>query len=84
MDLQIAFNIAIALVAGLGGWVLKWIGESLKNLRDTNTTLADKVQLIEVLMVGNYARREDLDKLANAIFTKLDRIESKLDNKQDK
>lgn len=84
MDLQLAFNIAITLVGALGGWVLKWIGDSLKSLRDTNAALSEKVQHIEVLIAGNYARRDDLDKLTAAIFTKLDRIENKLDSKQDK
>lgn len=95
MDWQTAFNVAVLLSGALGGWVLKWIGDSLKALRDTNASLAEKVQHIEVLVAGSYARKEDvekasssykesLDRLTSAIFTKLDRIEEKLDKKVDK
>jgi hypothetical protein len=37
-----------------------------------------------VLVAGEYATREDFKSLSNAIFTKLDRIEDKLDAKVDK
>ena len=39
---------------------------------------------IEVLVAGHYVTRPDMDKLGDAIFKKLDRIEGKLDGKVDK
>jgi hypothetical protein len=84
MDLQIAFNIAAALVGMLGGWVLKSISAELKELQKADKELVTKVQQIEILVVGEYVKQKDLDKLQVALFTKLDRIEGKLDGKVDK
>lgn len=84
MDMQTAFNLAVALVAFLGGWVLNSLRDSIKGLQKADTELADKVQKIEVLVAGSYVKRDDLDKLTAALFAKLDKIESKLDGKADK
>ena len=42
------------------------------------------MQKIEVLVVGDYVKRTEMDSLGAAIFAKLDRIENKLDKKADK
>jgi hypothetical protein len=83
-DYQLAFNILLSLVAFLGGWVLNSVRDSVKALHDSDTELTNKVQAIEVLVAGQYVKRDDLDKSMAAIFTKLDRIETKLDGKADK
>lgn len=84
MDIQVAFNIAVALVAFLGGWVLNSLKDSINALKQSDSELADKVQHIEVLVAGSYVKRDDLDKLTNALFAKLDRIEAMLHTKADK
>jgi lipoprotein NlpI len=95
MDMQSAFNIAITIIGVLGGWVFKTISDRLQSLADAQKNLGEKIQHIEVLVAGQYAKKEDvekatalykeaLDKLTSAIFVKLDRIEEKLDNKMDK
>lgn len=84
MDIQIAFNIAVALVAFLGGWVLNSLKDSINSLKKTDAELADKVQHIEILVAGSYVKREDMDKLTEALFRKLDKIEAKIDMKADK
>lgn len=84
MDLQIAFNIAVALVGALGGYVLKSISTRLESLQKADNDLTEKVQKIEVLVVGEYVRHSDLEKMTNALFAKLDKISDKLDSKADK
>lgn len=84
MDTQTAFNIVLSLVAFLGGWVLNSLRDSIKALQRTDSELADKVQHIEVLVAGTYVKRDDLDRLATALFNKLDKIELKIDGKADK
>lgn len=84
MDNQTAFNIALSLIAFLGGWVLNSLRDSIKALQKSDSELADKVQKIEVLVAGSYVKRDDMDKLTAALFAKLDKIESKLDSKADK
>lgn len=84
MDTQTALNVLFSLVGALGGWVLNSLRDSIKTLQKADSDLATKVQSIEVLVAGQYVKRDDMEKLSAAIFTKLDRIESKLDGKADK
>lgn len=84
MDSQTFINIAIGLVGILGGWVLNSLKGSIEALQSADSALAAKVQEIEVLVAGHYVKRDDLDKLSHALFTKLDRIEVKIDGKADK
>jgi len=84
MDSQTIINTAIALVGFLGGWILKVIWEAVKELQFADKILVDKVNTIEILIAGNYISKHDFDKIAAAIFAKLDKIEDKLDRKVDK
>jgi len=83
-DPQTLLNIALSAVAFFGGWVLNSLRDAIKSLQTSDSALADKVQHIEVLVAGSYVKRDDLDRLTSALFTKLDKIESKLDAKVDK
>ena len=84
MDYQALFNIALGIAGFLGGWWMKVLHESVRDLQESDKKLAEKVSQIEVLVAGNYVRRDDFDKSVEAIFRKLDRIEDKLDGKADK
>lgn len=75
------------LLAGFGaliGFLLNSVWQSVKDLQDADKQLTDKVGRIEVLVAGDYVKRETFDRLSDALFTKLDRIENKLDGKVDK
>ena len=84
MDPQTIINAAIALVGFLGGWILKVVWEGVKELQSADKILAEKVNTIEILIAGTYMSKLDFDKIAAAIFAKLDKIEDKLDRKVDK
>ncbi len=84
MDTQSVINTVIALAGALGGWVLKSISESVKDLQTSDKDLADKVQRIEVLVAGDYVKNDKFDDTIKALFVKLDRIEEKMDGKADK
>lgn len=88
MDLQLAFDIAVGLAGFFGGWVLFNINDTMKALKEADTSLMTKVQGIEVLVAGRYVTREelnhDLEKIGRDIFAMLHRIDDKLDNKVDK
>jgi len=81
---QTLFNYALALCGALGGWVLKVIWDAVKDLQSADKVLVEKVNTIEILIAGNYMSKSDFDKIAIAIFAKLDKIEDKLDKKADK
>lgn len=84
MDVQTVINTLMGLVAFFGGVWVRGIADSMRELKATDLELANKVQGIELLVAGQYVRRDELDKLSAALFHKLDRIESKLDLKQDR
>lgn len=80
MDQQL-FNIVIGVAGALGGWWMKAMWEGLKDLRKTDHELTQQVNNLQILVAGQYMRREEFDKVGQAIFAKLDRIEDKLDKK---
>lgn len=67
----------------LGGFI-KAMWDSYKELKKTDSELAEKVNQIEVLVAGTYVKRDDFDRVANQIFAKLDKISDKFDSKADK
>lgn len=81
---QTFFNIAITLVGFLGGWVLNSLKSSIDSLHKADVSLTEKVQSVEVLVAGQYVRRDDFDKISAEIFRRLDKIYDKLDDKADK
>lgn len=84
MEPQTLFNFAISAAGALAGWWLKVMWDSLRDLREQDQTLAEKVSRIEVLVAGEYVKREDLDRVVDRIFDKLDHISMKLDQKADR
>lgn len=78
------FNIAVALSGFLGGWWVKTIWESLKDLQNADKELASKVSQIEVIVAGQYVKRDEFDRTAAAIFVKLDKIYDLVQTKADK
>jgi hypothetical protein len=81
---QSIYNLVLGVASALGGWWMKAMWEALKELKNADDKLAKEVSDLKVLVAGDYVRRELFDRLSDAIFAKLDRIESKLDGKADK
>lgn len=70
-------NIGVGIAITAGGWWMKTIWEGVKSL-------TKEVADLRVLVAGQYVSKDSHDKLLTAIFSKLDRIEDKLDKKVDK
>lgn len=84
MDYQILFNIAYAAAGTLGGFVLNNLWQAMKDLQKADRELTDKVASIEVLVAGQYVKRDTFDHKVDALFHKLDQMETKFDNKLDR
>ena len=81
---QELINWVLGAFGMLLGFIVKSIWDAVKDLQSSDKDLADKVSRIEVLVAGEYVRREDFDKILIRLFEKLDHIEAKIDSKQDK
>lgn len=84
MEFQDLFNTAMGALMVLGGWFLRIMWDSLQGLQKQDRELAEKVGKIEVLVAGEYVRKDDFDRIIERLFDKLDHIELKIDNKADK
>jgi hypothetical protein len=72
---QTIINYGLAAISALIGFWVKVVWDSLKELRQADTDLADKVAKIEVLVAGKYVTREEFDRAVQRLFAKLDGIE---------
>ncbi len=81
---QQLFNIVFGVAGALGGWWMKAMWDSLKDLQAADRSLAQEVGSLHILVAGNYVRTDTFEKSFGAIFSKLDRIEDKIDLKADK
>jgi hypothetical protein len=84
MDYQELYNVAMGFVMLLGGWFMRIIWDSLNKLQDADKDLAEKLGKIEVLVAGEYVKKDEFNVVMLRLFEKLDHIESKIDNKADK
>ena len=81
---QNLINALIAVVGSAFGWILKVIWDAVKELQAADDQLIEKVNRIEVLVAGEYVKREDFRADMDRLFDKLDAIDKKLDSKADK
>ena len=81
---QIIINWLLAGFGALIGFLLNAVWQAVKDLQTADKALAGKVSEIEVLVAGDYVKREEFNQTVTALFSKLDRIEDKIDKKADK
>jgi hypothetical protein len=81
MEGQMLFNIVVGVAGALAGFVLSAVWSGLKDLQKADKELVNKVAGIEVLVAGTYVKRDEFERMASALFAKLDKIDAKLDSK---
>jgi hypothetical protein len=75
------------LMAGFGAaisFILKVIWEGIRELQKADVDMTAKISEIQLLVAGNYVKKDELDGVIKALFLKLDKIEDKLDKKADR
>lgn len=82
---------AIGLLKWLSGVVMVLIGyfvklnrDDVKTLQEGHKTISGKVDSIQLLVVGDYVKRAELNSMVDNIDEKLDKIFDKLNEKEDK
>lgn len=78
--IQWIINLMVVIVGGLGGFILKNMSKTIADLKDKESESADKLQKVELLVVGKYVTAEQLDRHTTQLYKKLDDIANKLDN----
>lgn len=81
---QDLYNIVLGVAATLGGWWMKVIWDEMKSLQRSDKALSNDLGQLKVLVAGDYVPKAELERVVDALFKKLDRIEDKLDGKADK
>ena len=81
---QTMINAIIGGFAAAGAFILRVIWEGLRELQKADVDLAAKISEIQLLVAGSYVKKDELDGVIKALFTKLDKIEDKLDKKVDR
>lgn len=81
---QTYINWLLGCFGGLTGFLLNSVWQAVKDLQKADRDLATKVAEIEVLVAGDYLKRDEFSETIKTMFTKLDRIEDKLNLKADR
>ena len=75
------------MMGGFGAavvFILRVVWEGLRELQKADLELASRVNEVQLVVAGQYVKREDMERIQTALFAKLDRIENKLDLKMDR
>jgi hypothetical protein len=83
-ETQIFFDVAVAVIGALGGWILNTVWTAVKELQKADKELAEKVGEIEVLVAGRYVTRDEFNNTLAQVFAKLDTIRDMLARKVDR
>lgn len=81
---QTIVNWLAAFAGAVLSFLLSKLWEAVKDLQAADKALADKVAAIEILVAGKYVTRDELGHAIDKVSQQLDRIEHKLEAKQDK
>lgn len=88
---QDLFNFVVGVAGTLGSFFMYAIWDEMKEQRKKNEELAEKLGAVEVLVAGQYVRRDELVRVMDNLEKKMDKIDgnisqmfARLDNKADK
>lgn len=84
MDYQTLFNIAFTVAGGFGGFFLHSVWDAVRDLQKSDKDIINRVSHVEVLVAGDYVKRDELAREFGKLDGKLDAIFKKLDGKADK
>ena len=83
-ETQIFFDVAVAVIGAMGGWILNTVWNAVKELQKADKELAEKVGEIEVLVAGRYMTRDEFNNTLSQVFGKLDTIRDMIATKADR
>lgn len=81
---QTIVNWVLTAAGTVLGFLLNAVWQAVKDLQTADKQLAEKVATIEVLVAGEYVRKDEFERAIQRLFEKLDHIEEKFDRKLDR
>jgi hypothetical protein len=84
MDYQVMFNIVLGGFSFLAGFLLNNIWSEIKQLQENERETTVRISAIEVLVAGQYVKRDEYRHDIEKLFEKVDSIISSLSAKADK
>ncbi len=81
---QEAFNAAILIIGGMGGFIMSSFRGKLDALTHRDELIAAEVHKVHVLVAGEYLKKSELAIALDPIHNSLRRIEDALGTKADK
>lgn len=81
---QILINSALTGLMTAIAFVVKVIWQGLRDLQQTDIDMLGQIASTRLMMSDSYIKKEDFERMTSAIFSKLDKIENKLDGKVDR
>jgi hypothetical protein len=80
-DAQTIWNAVTGLFALLVTGALSLLRDNLKNMQSEIKSNSAHLHAVQLLVTGDYVKKDDLDRTLERIFNKLELIDSKLDTK---
>lgn len=74
VNYQVLFNIALSVIFALGGMAMRVLWNALKDLREADAELTQKVHDISTLVAGEYVKRTEMDSITAALFAELKEV----------
>lgn len=81
---QTIVNWVMTAAGTLLGFLLNSVWQAVKDLQLADKQLAEKVATIEILVAGEYVRKEEFERAIQRLFEKLDHMEEKFDRKMER
>tara|TARA_R110000796_G_scaffold69170_4_gene157986 strand:+ start:5127 stop:5387 length:261 start_codon:yes stop_codon:yes gene_type:complete len=81
---QTLLNWLIFTLGAIMSAILHTIWGAVRDLRAEDKAISQKLASIQILVAGDYIRKQEFDRVIDRLFVKLDSIEASLVSKQDK
>lgn len=81
---QTVINWGFAALSGILGFLLNMLWQAIKDLQSADKLISEKISSIEVVVAGNYVKKDEFDRTITRLFQKLDLIVEQVSNKADR
>tara|TARA_R110001606_G_scaffold192959_2_gene340659 strand:+ start:354 stop:635 length:282 start_codon:yes stop_codon:yes gene_type:complete len=64
--------------------IIATIWDTVRDLQKEDKLITEKLSAVQMLVVGDYVKKPDFDRVIDRLFKKLDKIDQSLTEKQDR